>query len=505
MSDRWPGSDGFTSDKAPTIIEYVPGADLLVGYEVSANPNAIVCAKLALDTRQDFPEWVSRADLTARLDAVGKSAEDAVRDYFTRLRKTAIEELTKRGFYKQDAPAEIRWVMTIPAVWSDAARQKTLDAAKAAGIGPKIQTISEPEAAAVHTFATLQNKDLKIGDVYIVCDAGGGTVDLITLEVTRLDPMQFREVVPGEGGLCGSAFINFGFENLMKTKFGPNEFHKFRKRSPKQLKVVMDNFDQSIKRSFDMSKARNRRRKFELPFPGMPDNSTIGIDGGMLSLTSEEIENMFEPVCRDVLLLIQRQFDAATRAGHAPSGILVVGGLGRSPYLLDRINERFIGTLTTAGIKRDYDQMTEDRALRPANRTMTLLKSADAWTAVVRGAALGGMADVELVTSRKARRNYGVRTNTPWDPSKHSPWAKYWDNAEAKWKARGLLRIYKLCSINIPCAKIPRQAFQKMENSEGNTYTYLKYDLGMHVGSGELRFDFRIDGKVLGHIDARFD
>ncbi|KAF2227835.1 hypothetical protein BDZ85DRAFT_254962 [Elsinoe ampelina] len=447
--------------------------------------------------------------------------------------------------------------MTIPAVWSDAARQKTLDAAKAAGIGPKIQTISEPEAAAVHAFATLQNKDLKIGDVYIICDAGGGTVDLITLEVTSLDPMQFREVVPGEGGLCGSAFINFGFENLMKTKFGPNEFHKFYKRSPKQWKVVMDNFDQSVKRSFDMSKARNRKRKFELPFPGMPDNSTIGIEGGMLSLTSEEIENMFEPVCRDILLLIQRQVDAATTAGHSPSGILVVGGLGRSPYLLDRINERFIGTPSTAGVKRDYDEMTGDRSSRPKSPAMTLLKPADAWTAVVRGAALGGMSNVEVVTSRKARRHYGVRYRPEFDPTKHSPSAKYWDEIKEKWKARGQMKwyirkgdtvpanvpilnnfhrinaeehssvgsdlyccdddqapqerrgneskIYKLCSVDIPRRDIPGGAFRKMENSSGAKYTNLDYALGMHVGSGELRFDFRLDGRVLGHIDARFD
>lgn len=41
---------------------------------------------------------------------------------------------------------------------------------------------------------------LQVGDSFVVCDAGGGTVDLITYEVTKMKPyLQLAELVPGTG------------------------------------------------------------------------------------------------------------------------------------------------------------------------------------------------------------------------------------------------------------------------------------------------------------------
>lgn len=41
---------------------------------------------------------------------------------------------------------------------------------------------------------------LSVGDAFVVCDAGGGTVDLISYEVTERSPkLQLKELVPGKG------------------------------------------------------------------------------------------------------------------------------------------------------------------------------------------------------------------------------------------------------------------------------------------------------------------
>ena len=41
---------------------------------------------------------------------------------------------------------------------------------------------------------------LNLGDAFVVCDAGGGTVDLISYEVVGLSPnLQVKELVPGTG------------------------------------------------------------------------------------------------------------------------------------------------------------------------------------------------------------------------------------------------------------------------------------------------------------------
>jgi molecular chaperone DnaK (HSP70) len=39
--------------------------------------------------------------------------------------------------------------------------------------------VSEPEAAMLHALKTVQPQNLKVGDNFVICDAGGGTVDLI--------------------------------------------------------------------------------------------------------------------------------------------------------------------------------------------------------------------------------------------------------------------------------------------------------------------------------------
>lgn len=86
----------------------------------------------------------------------------------------------------------------VPAVWSDAAKNATVQAAKVAGLFP-VTLIKEPEAAALYTMHSL-DFTLNVGDAFVVCDAGGGTVDLISYEVTDRNPkLQLKELVPGKG------------------------------------------------------------------------------------------------------------------------------------------------------------------------------------------------------------------------------------------------------------------------------------------------------------------
>jgi molecular chaperone DnaK (HSP70) len=67
-----------------------------------------------------------------------------------------------------------------------------------AGMYP-VTLIKEPEAAALYTMHSL-DFTLDVEDTFVVCDAGGGTVDLISYEVTATSPnLQLRELVPGTG------------------------------------------------------------------------------------------------------------------------------------------------------------------------------------------------------------------------------------------------------------------------------------------------------------------
>ncbi|XP_060603565.1 heat shock 70 kDa protein 12B-like [Ruditapes philippinarum] len=86
-------------------------------------------------------------------------------------------------------PWEIHLVVTVPAIWSDAAKQFMREATKRAGICEDRLTIAlEPEAASlycrhlhIHKHGDLRNESmnkLPMGTKYIVVDAGGGTIDV---------------------------------------------------------------------------------------------------------------------------------------------------------------------------------------------------------------------------------------------------------------------------------------------------------------------------------------
>ena len=89
------------------------------------------------------------------------------------------------------------------------------------GAGAALHIISEPEAAALYALDALDPHGLKIGDTFVLCDAGGGTVNLITYRVSSLKPvLKLAEASPGSGSLCGASFLNRGFQEYLEEKLG---------------------------------------------------------------------------------------------------------------------------------------------------------------------------------------------------------------------------------------------------------------------------------------------
>ena len=89
------------------------------------------------------------------------------------------------------------------------------------GSGHALHIISEPEAAAVYALDVLDPHIIEVGDTFVLCDAGGGTVDLISYTVTTLKPqLEIIEATAGTGMLCGSTFLNRRFEKFLEDKLG---------------------------------------------------------------------------------------------------------------------------------------------------------------------------------------------------------------------------------------------------------------------------------------------
>lgn len=103
----------------------------------------------------------------ALLKKYKKDAVQVTADYLNRLVSHA-KSILQRRFYIGPHDMNLRFVLTVPATWSDKAKDKTLSAAIKASIQPQdVSLISEPEAAALYALRAIQPNSVSVG-----CTAG---------------------------------------------------------------------------------------------------------------------------------------------------------------------------------------------------------------------------------------------------------------------------------------------------------------------------------------------
>ena len=114
-------------------------------------------------------------------------------------------------------------VLTVPASFDEAARELTLDAAKAAGL-ETITLLEEPQAAFYCWIVSHQEgwqREVRGGELILVCDIGGGTTDfsLITVVETPAGP-GFRRVAVGDHLMLGGDNIDLALAHRVEKTLG---------------------------------------------------------------------------------------------------------------------------------------------------------------------------------------------------------------------------------------------------------------------------------------------
>lgn len=121
------------------------------------------------------------------------TAVDVVHDFLSAIYKHTMTTLYRRFPQGVMQVTKVDFVLTVPAMWTDSAKSKVEDAARRAGMTNEhnLQLLSEPESAAVYTIKTLGEvgSPFKVHDRIVVCDAGGGTVDLYKIVSPSLHPV----------------------------------------------------------------------------------------------------------------------------------------------------------------------------------------------------------------------------------------------------------------------------------------------------------------------------
>jgi hypothetical protein len=238
---------------------------------------------------------------------LNRSPVNNIADYLKALHEYVLEDVT-RGFAKNYDQDTFRYCLTVPAMWTDLAKYSMRRAAIKAGLINKddpqdrLILISEPEAAALYCERMCEQVNLNKGDRMMICDAGGGTVDLIVFEVMD-DHIQsnsrLKEVTKGMGESCGSVFLDYNFRTLMEEKLGD----QVKSLPAAAMTNLMDQFVDNIKPEFDGLDDQYLSLPVSINLNQLnTNNDNDCLDEGTMALRAEELkEKVFDPVVQRVV------------------------------------------------------------------------------------------------------------------------------------------------------------------------------------------------------------
>ncbi|KAK5056031.1 hypothetical protein LTR84_012582 [Exophiala bonariae] len=400
---QWPDSDGLlearTSDKVPTEMIYDED-ELRWGFMIKDDEARHQWFKLDLDPTHE--NEVSRLTINfpdpKALPPLYDGASGAVKlstDYLSCLRQHTVNILKLKLGEGVVNSTPIRYIITVPAIWNDAAKARTQQCGIDAGMGLDIRIISEPEAAVVHALDVMDPHNLNVGDTFVLCDAGGGTVDLISYSVTRLEPkLEIREAVAGSGDACGSIFLNRIFRKYLVSQLEDVEGV-----GDDTVEDAMADFESSTKRKFT-----GEEKDVIIRVPGLADDAAKRIKRQKMTINTSVLKALFEPVIASITTLVKNQLKQTKMA----KAVILVGGFGQSPYL-----------------RKCIEQIVGD--------AVEVLQPPHGWTAVVRGALIRALNEdvpgISRITlaSRIARKAYGIRIASSFIGGAHESHRKFWN------------------------------------------------------------------------------
>lgn len=302
------------------------------------------------------------------LDDAEDSPQRLIVAFLRKIYERALAELAKHGY---DA-SEIRWCLTVPAIWDDYQKRVMRTAAHEAGMPTeegRLILALEPEAAAHHARvcgvrSSASDDDGRLtapGARYMVVDCGGGTVDITGYRNDEAGLM--IEIGRVYGDLCGSAYLNKAFEEIVLTKRlgGVEEMDRLQVECPTALEELLDAWERAkLHATVDVDQplylhisAALDRRLSEQTRTMLADLQG-GVDDHIV-VTPDEVRDVFEQVVPKILRLVDDQLTEMVEPGHAPTVlpvVLLAGGFAGSPYLKQRVQQHLAGKAEVLPVPR---------------------------------------------------------------------------------------------------------------------------------------------------------
>ncbi|XP_017560478.1 heat shock 70 kDa protein 12A isoform X3 [Pygocentrus nattereri] len=347
-------------------------------------------------------------------------------------KEQALKELSDQAGAEFDN-ADVRWVITVPAIWKMPAKQFMREAAYKAGLATRdnpdqLIIALEPEAASIycrklrlHQMIDLGAKTsingysppenvgagMAQGDRYVVMDCGGGTVDL-TVHQIRMPEGHLKELYKASGGPYGSIGVDYEFEKLLCKIFGQDFIDQFKIKRPAAWVDLMIAFE-SRKRA--AAPDRTNPLNINLPFSFIDyykkfrghsvehalRKSNVDFvkwsSQGMLRMNPDAMNALFKPTIDHIIQHLKELFDRPEVTDI--KFLFLVGGFAESPLLQKAVQEMLQG---------------RSRIIIPHDVGLTILK----------GAVLFGL-DPSVIRVRRSPLTYGVGVLNRFVEGKHPP------------------------------------------------------------------------------------
>ncbi|KAH3747262.1 heat shock 70 kDa protein 12A-like isoform X2 [Dreissena polymorpha] len=233
---QWTGSQ-IVSLKAPTCALIRPCGAVLehFGYEAESRYSDLALEKLHGDWfyfKRFKMMLFNKMDLhrdTEIEDAMGKKlpARIVFSLCIKYLKDDAMKTINTRLTGDEIRENDIRWVLTVPAIWNDAAKQFMREAAEEAKIdGRNLLIALEPESASLYCHHLPSEvsagsvSTFQPGTKYMILDAGGGTVDITVHQVAHNGGLV--ELHKASGGAWGGTKVDEAYEKFLEEITGNN-------------------------------------------------------------------------------------------------------------------------------------------------------------------------------------------------------------------------------------------------------------------------------------------
>ncbi|GAA5940680.1 hypothetical protein JCM3775_004761 [Rhodotorula graminis] len=302
---------------------------------------------------------------------VGKNVVDVIADFLRCAWRYAKRMITEEiGSVVDLNAADV--LLTVPAAWDAAACSLMRESAIRAGLvqssrggdtawRDRLHIITEPEAGAIHasTLATLHH--LRPSQSFLLCDAGGGTVDTAVYKLMgQLSELEIAEMCVRSGANTGSLFVDLKFEELLRRILKDHPVHL----EPASMATFIHAFAEGDKLAYHGTKEDDdaifRFNCFNVEDSHDPD---VGLEFGELAIPGRVLKTeVFDPVIEQVLALLSTQI---AKIGHTSlDAIILVGGFAASEYLYTRVRRAFGAAVPVIVRPQDCDTATLRGAAR---------------------------------------------------------------------------------------------------------------------------------------------